>query len=76
MRVNPLRAHLEAISETETAFAARAGLSQSFLSRLISGEREADASLLARFEDVSGGAVTPSAWVRWWRTRPVQEESV
>lgn len=63
---NPLRKYLDANSIAAVAFAERCGLSQSYFSRLLSGEREADSSLLAVFECETNGAVTPNEWVRWW----------
>lgn len=63
---NPLRAYLDEVGETAAAFAARIEVSPSFLSRLISGEREADATILSAIGEATGGRVPPNAWVAWW----------
>lgn len=63
---NPLLAYLESESSTAASFAERIGVSRSYLSRLLSGEREADATILAAIQRESGGAVTPTAWVNWF----------
>jgi DNA-binding transcriptional regulator YdaS (Cro superfamily) len=67
--MNPLRLHLAHTGETATAFAERIDLSPSYLSRLMSGEREADASVIAAIMIATDGAVTPDAWVSWWQAR-------
>lgn len=75
---NPLQAYMTLTDTTGTAMAERLGISPSFLSRLLSGDREADATLLANIERVSDGAVTPDQWVRWWRKarrRPTSSKS-
>lgn len=64
---NPLKAYLALHGTTSTAFAKQIGVSQSFLSRLMTGEREADASLLAAIDKETSGAVSPDKWVKWWR---------
>ena len=64
--VNPLRKFLEAREIPAGVFAEQCGLSASYFSRLLSGDREADSSLLAVFEAETNGAVTPNEWVRWW----------
>lgn len=63
---NPLREFLDASGETAMAFAERLSISSSFLSRLMSGEREADASLMASISAATANAVTPDNWVKWW----------
>lgn len=63
---NPLRSYLDGEDVTGVSFAERIGVSPSYLSRLISGEREADASLLAAIQRETGGRVTPDAWVNWY----------
>ena len=69
--MNPLRLHLAQTGETANAFAERISLSPSYLSRLMNGEREADASVLGRIMQATDGAVTPDAWVSWWQSRAV-----
>lgn len=64
---NPLKAYMTLTNTTGTAMAERLGISPGYLSRLVSGEREADATLLATIEKGTDGQVTPDAWVRWWR---------
>lgn len=64
---NPLKAYLTLTGTTGTAFAEQLGVSPGFLSRLMSGEREADASMLAAIQSATGGQVTPDMWVKWWR---------
>ena len=64
---NPLREFLDARGETATAFAERLSISSSFLSRLMSGEREADASLIAAISAATGNEVSPDKWVAWWQ---------
>jgi transcriptional regulator with XRE-family HTH domain len=63
---NPLRSYLDREDVTAASFAERISVSPSFLSRLMSGEREADASLLAAIRQETGGSVTPDAWVAWY----------
>lgn len=70
---NPLKAYLILNDISGTTFAKKIDVHPSFLSRLMAGEREADATLLAKIEKQSGGAVTPDLWVRWWRK--AQKES-
>jgi transcriptional regulator with XRE-family HTH domain len=67
---NPLSAWLDVREETASAFAEKIGVSRSYLSRLITGEREADATILASIEEATGGKVKPNDWVRWWRALP------
>jgi DNA-binding transcriptional regulator YdaS (Cro superfamily) len=67
--MNPLRTHLRRTGETATAFAERIAMSPSYLSRLMSGDREADATVLASILAATEGAVTPDAWVEWWLSR-------
>lgn len=64
---NPLKAYLALNNSTAAQFAEQIGVSPSYLSRLIAGEREADATLLGKIERVSGGQVRPDMWVAWWR---------
>lgn len=64
--INPLRQYLEAAGETAAAFSERLPISSSYLSRLMSGEREADASLMAAIQKATANKVTPDQWVSWW----------
>ena len=64
---NPLRAFLTLNNTTASAFAQKIDVSPSFLSRLMTGEREADATILGKIEKGTGGKVRPDMWVRWWR---------
>jgi len=66
--MNPLRTHLAHTGETAAAFAERIGISPSYLSRLMSGEREADVSVLVQIEEATDGAVSTGDWASWWRT--------
>jgi DNA-binding transcriptional regulator YdaS (Cro superfamily) len=70
MTTNPLSAYLGVTGEKATAFAERVGVSRSYLSRLMAGEREADATFLADLEEATGGKVKPNEWVKWWRALP------
>lgn len=72
---NPLRAYLTLKGMTGTAFAELVDLSPGFLSRLMSGEREADATILAKIEAATNGEVTPDLWVKWWRREKRREEA-
>lgn len=64
--INPLRAYLSLHDMSATEFAKKVGVHPSFLSRLMAGKREADAGILARVKETTGGRVTPDRWVRWW----------
>jgi transcriptional regulator with XRE-family HTH domain len=64
---NPLKAYLALNDITATEFAKKINVSPSFLSRLMTGEREADTSTLDRIERETGGKVRPDLWIGWWR---------
>ena len=64
--LNPLRSYLTRSNIKASAFAGRIGVSRSYLSRLLSGDRKADASLLSAITAETGGIVTADEWVRWW----------
>lgn len=63
---NPLSAYLTAENIKAAAFADRLGVSRSFLSRLLSGEREADSTILASIQRETGNRVTATNWVNWY----------
>lgn len=67
---NPLREYLTSRGETAAAFAAKLEVSPSYLSRIISGEREADASLIAAISRSTDGEVRPDQWIAWWASKP------
>lgn len=64
---NPLRTYLTERNILAGDAAEKIGVSASFLSRLMAGEREADATFLAEVQAFTRGAVRPDDWVRWWR---------
>ena len=63
---NPLKVHLQRRGQTPSAFARRLHIHKSTMSRLLSGQRVADADILAKIERETGGDVTPNAWIAWW----------
>jgi transcriptional regulator with XRE-family HTH domain len=65
--MNPLRSYLDDLGIAERAFAEQIGISPSYLSRLLSGEREADVSFLAAVQRETKGRVSADTWVEWWR---------
>lgn len=70
---NPLKAFLALNDSTAADFAKRLGVSRSYLSRLMAGEREADATVLEAIRRESGGMVTPDLWVKWWAKQQRRE---
>ena len=58
MDVHPIRSHLVTTGETQAAFAARAGLSAGFLSKLLSGEERCGASSARKIVAASDGEVS------------------
>ncbi|NBW22723.1 MAG: XRE family transcriptional regulator, partial [Caulobacteraceae bacterium] len=65
---NPLKSYLSARGITAVAFAERIDVSPAYLSRLMSGEREADATFLGKVFRETDGVVTPTEWVGWFDT--------
>lgn len=53
-----LSAYLKAEGLSPTAFARRVGVNQSTIARLVSGQRGASMSLIARIKDATNGVVT------------------
>lgn len=50
--------------ETQTAWAARLGVSKSYLSDLLGGKRRPSLDLAFRIERATGGAVPAAVWVQ------------
>lgn len=62
-----LAAYLEAEAETQTAFAARAGLSDSTLSRVLAGKTPPSADVIERIHTATKGRVTANDLFATWR---------
>ena len=58
MATHPLREHLSTTGETQSDFAARAGLSEGFVSKLLAGQERCGANAALRIVDASHGALT------------------
>lgn len=68
--MNPLKSYLARAGIAGSAFAKTIGVSPSFLSRIMAGEREADATLIAAIARHS--PVTADQWVQWWEKERAQ----
>lgn len=67
--MNPLRTYLDASGETAAAFARRLGVSPSYLSRILTGERQTDATLIAAICRATDYQIRPDQWIAWWEGR-------
>lgn len=54
---------IKSSGERQTVWARRIGVSQSYLSSLISGRKEPSLRIAARIERLSNGAVPAASWV-------------
>jgi transcriptional regulator with XRE-family HTH domain len=59
--------YLSAENETQTAFARRAGLSDSTLSRVLAGKTPPTAALVEKVREATGGQVTEAELFAAWR---------
>ena len=59
-----LRHHIDRLGITDSAFAARLGVSKSYLSQILSGARTPSRDLIQKISDTTAGDVPPSAWFK------------
>lgn len=57
-----LKTHLRETGETQPAFAARVGTTQSAISRYCSGERIPRREMILKIDAATNGAVPPESW--------------
>ena len=58
-----LRSHIKSSGDTREVWAARLGISRSYLSLLESGTKMPSLTLAVRIERATGGAVPAASWV-------------
>lgn len=57
-----LHDHINRLGITQSAFAAQLGISKSYLSQIMSGQRVPGRAMIAKINIATGGKVPPSVW--------------